>query len=250
MWLHSYLSDDDWKSLDDSAAKAGGATAGVNWVHAWVGKVGRIGNLGKIVGLVMASTQTVPLTAVWMLYLVRQHDEVRVKLEEELRRNGIEDGPRDLTYEKLNDPSGLVYVEAVVRETLRLFPPFPLIQREAQTDDTLGGVTIPAGMIVYVVPWLVHHNEAFFKEADSFRPERFLGEKGIAAHADASSDRLYVPFGRGVRMCAGSKLALADIKVLLVNAVVGGGWTSEWVGSEGDVPELGMAPWGVRVRFK
>lgn len=234
------------------------SAAGVSWVHAWVGKVGPIGKLGKIVGLLMASTQTVPLTGVWLLHLVAQNDDVRLKVLEELHANGIYD-PSDLDYDTLSSTTSLVYLEAVVKETLRMYPPFPLIQRQVQQDDILAGVTVPKGMIVYVVPWLVHRNERFWKDAHAFKPERFVKKEvdsngkvtvTVAQHGDTGSDWLYLPFGRGPRMCAGSKLALAELKVLLIHAVLRGELTSERSGVIRDerFPELGMVPRGIRIQ--
>lgn len=226
-------------------AEAVKSTAGLSWVHAWVGKVGKIGKLGKVVGLLMASTQTVPLTAVWMLHLVANDDGVRSQLREELHGISVRSAC-DLQYDDLGK---LPLADAVVKETLRLYPPFPLIQREAQGADVLCGITIPAGTPVYVVPWLVHRNPKLWSDADSFKPRRFLEN---ASHGDAPSDWAFLPFGRGVRMCAGSKLALTELKVLLVHAVLEYDIVSEGraMGRGSRFPELGMIPEGIDMRVR
>lgn len=234
------------RKLDDSmlAANRGNTSdvAGIGWVHAWVGKVGPVGKLGKVVGLLMASTQTVPLTAVWVMHLVGKDDHVRNKLRIELSRSDIH-SLSDVTVEKLEN---LVFLDAVVKETLRLYPPFPLIQRQAQRDDTLCRVQIPEGTIVYVVPWLVHRNPELWSRPHDFFPQRFESENG-RAHGDSSSDWAYLPFGRGPRMCAGSKLAFVELKVLLIEAILSYEWSSTWVRHPRDIrfPELGMVPKGV-----
>lgn len=215
-----------------------GGGAGLSWVHAWVGKVGRIGKLGKVVGLFMASTQTVPLTAVWMMELVGRDPAIRERVKEELDKLGVREY-RDVTVRALEE---MEFVDAVVKETLRLYPPFPLIQREAQADDVLCGVRVPKGALVYVVPWLVHRNSKYWADPHKFKPERFMGS---ARHGDAPSDWVYLPFGRGPRMCAGSRLALTELKVLLCCAVMGYEWKSG-----GDIvifPELGMVPNSVKL---
>lgn len=230
------------RSLDEIAARKEGKPAGVSWVHAWIGKVGVIGKLGKVVGLLMASTQTVPLTAVWLLHLVAGDTAVRQRLRAELIENGIH-SITDLDYARMDS---LVYTDAVIKETLRLYPPFPLMQRQAQRDDVLCGIRIPEKTIVYVVPWLVHRNERFWPNPHTFAPERFLGD-------DTRSDWLFLPFGRGSRMCAGARLALTELKVLLVHAVLGFEWTSERdIGEQGDerFPDLGMVPTGVRIAMR
>lgn len=231
-------------ALDEQAKKSGHKEASeMSWVHAWIGKVGTVGKLGKVVGLLMASTQTVPLTAVWMLHVVGNNKDIRMRLRRELEEGGMERFA-DVTYEKMTQ---LRLADAVVKETLRLYPPFPLIQREAQEDNIIGGISVDKGTIVYVIPWLIHHNEKFWKEANRFRPDRFLENE---RHGDGCSDWVYVPFGRGSRMCAGSKLALAELKVLLIKAVLEYRWTS--VRENGDVmyPELGMVPDGIRMQFE
>jgi Cytochrome P450 len=220
-------------------------SAGLNWVHAWVGKVGKVGKLGKVVGLLMASSQTVPVTAVWMLHLTAKHPSERERMKRELADLGVHSGC-DLQYAHLDQ---MPLVDAVVRETLRLYPPFPLIQRQAQVDDVLGGITVPTGTHVFVVPWLVHRNPKLWPAPHEFRPDRFIS--GDPFHGDAPSDWAYIPFGRGPRMCAGSHLALAELKVLLCFALLDFEWTSSCTsGEDGIFPELGMVPKGIRLFVK
>lgn len=251
------LGRDLCRRLDVAAAQIrreceGSAGAGLNWVHAWVGKVGSIGKLGKVVGLLMASSQTVPITAVWVLHLVAKHDDVRVRLLRELKEIGVHSAA-DLTFEHMDR---MPLAEAVIRETLRLYPPFPLIQRQAQVDDVLGDITVPKGTNVYIVPWLIHRNPKLWPDPHEFKPSRF--SKGSMAHGDAESDWAFVPFGRGPRMCAGSQLAIVELKVLLAFALLRCDWSTS---SESDrnaspgandsiFPELGMMPKGIQLFAK
>lgn len=227
--------------LDDTVllASKGNCTAGIGWVHAWVGKVGPIGKLGKVIGLLMASTQTVPLTAVWMLHLVGNDVEVQTQLRDELFTEEIH-STSDISTEKIDK---LRFLDAVVKETLRLYPPFPIIQRQAERDDVLCGVNIPKGTIVYAVPWLLHRNAKYWSEPHEFLPKRFDTEEG-RRHGDSPNDWVYFPFGRGPRMCAGSKLAYTELKVLLIHAVLSYEWRSLWIQKPKDkrFPELGMVP--------
>lgn len=232
------------KKIHNGVTTLRSSASGVSWVHAWIGKVGKIGKLGKVVGLLMASTQTVPLTAAWMLHLVANDEAVRNRLSDELERFGIK-SVEDMKYEDLEK---MDFMDGVVKETLRLYPPFPLIQRQAQDNDILGGIRIPNGTIVYVVPWLVHRNPAIWKEADSFKPERF--SDGNKSHGDAKSDWAYIPFGRGPRMCAGSKLAMAELKVLLCHAILSFKIKSEVADGNKRFPELGMMPVGMKMTVR
>lgn len=231
------------KNVSDTVNTMAKSTAGLSWVYAWVGKVGKVGKLGKVVGLLMASTQTVPLTAVWMLHLVGNDPRVRESLKRELEELGIS-SVKDLTSDHL---AVMKVGDAVVKETLRLYPPFPLIQRESQDDDVLGGLTIPQGTPVYVVPWLIHRNPKYWKDPDTFKPDRFLDSNN--SHGDSPSDWVYIPFGRGARMCAGSKLAITELKVLLSHAILSFDWEShcEPGARDGRFPELGMIPKGIKL---
>lgn len=236
------------KTLDEpawqTASASTGGYSGLSWVHAWVGKAGKIGKLGKVVGLLMASSQTVPLTAVWVLFLVARHKEVHRQLLQELEQLDVTSAD-DLTAVHLEK---LVVADAVVKETLRLYPPFPLIQRQAQADNVLGGIFVPDGTAAYVVPWLIHRNPAIWKNAHEFVPDRFRnGGPHCSRRGDAESDWAYLPFGRGARMCAGSLLAMSELKTLLVLSVLG--YDVDASGSDPSAgstfPPLGMIPSGV-----
>lgn len=97
-----------------------------------------------------------------------------------------------LTPDDLHD---LVFTERVILETLRCYPPFPLIQRcPEQSDDNLNGFTIPAGMAVSIVPWVIHHNEKYWPDPMRFDPSRF---DSSSPNYRRISPFVYLPFGRG-----------------------------------------------------
>jgi cytochrome P450 len=102
------------------------------------------------------------------------------------------------------------FLDAVVKETLRLYPPAWAIGREPLEDVELGGFRIPRGSQIWLSPWVSHHDERWFPEPDAFRPERWR---------DGLADRLprfaYFPFGGGPRTCIGSHFALLEMKLVL-----------------------------------
>jgi cytochrome P450 len=104
----------------------------------------------------------------------------------------------------------LVYTEAVIRETMRLYPPVPLITREAIGDCMIGPYPIKAGNVVFVSPWVQHRNPELFPDPQSFRPERWL---------DGLAERLprfaYMPFGGGPRICIGDRFAMMEAVLIL-----------------------------------
>ncbi|OSX75165.1 hypothetical protein BU14_0251s0005 [Porphyra umbilicalis] len=217
-----------------------------HWVAAWVGTVRPVAKLGKVIGLLMASSQTVPLTIVWLLHLLDTHPAVRARLAAEADAVlGAGAARRSPTAADLDR---LPYTEAVVKETLRLYPPFPLIQRVATDEAVLGGVAIPAGTPVFVLPYLLHRNAAHFSAPHTYDPDRWLGA-GRRVAGGAPSEWAYAPFGRGPRACAGAALALAELKIAAVTAVTAGRFEVEWAGGRppGVFPPLGVVPAGARV---
>jgi len=109
-------------------------------------------------------------------------------------------------HDRLDDPTA---VEAVLRESLRLYPPAWAMGRRAIADHVADGVTIPAGSVVIVSPWLLHRDPRWWPEPAAFDPERW---HGIEPTIDR---RAYVPFGAGSRMCIGEGFAEVEATTLL-----------------------------------
>jgi cytochrome P450 len=98
----------------------------------------------------------------------------------------------------------LVYTRAVFEETMRLYPPVPILSREAVVDETFNGQSIPKGSFIMVLPWLLHRHKKLWDKPDHFVPERFLpGGKTPSKFA-------YIPFSIGPRICAGMAFGLTE----------------------------------------
>jgi cytochrome P450 len=101
-------------------------------------------------------------------------------------------------------------LDAVLRETMRLYPPAWAIGREPLDDIDIGGFRIPRGSQIWLSQWVMHHDERWFPEPEEFRPERWK---------DGLADRLprfaYFPFGGGPRTCIGSHFAMLEMKIVL-----------------------------------
>ena len=89
----------------------------------------------------------------------------------------------------------------MVEEALRLYPPIPLLAREAQATAQLPGLTVQKGALAIVSPWLVHRHRDHWEAPDEFRPERFLPS------APPPPRHAYLPFSLGPRVCTGAHLA-------------------------------------------
>ena len=114
-------------------------------------------------------------------------------------------------------------LDAVVRESLRLYPPQYLLFREPLTDVSLDGFRLPAGRPVVLAPWLYHRDGRFWDDPETFRPRRWLDGQSTVGPVDGTTtddDRpasAYVPYGIGPRRCVGRQMATR----LLRTAVAG-----------------------------
>lgn len=93
---------------------------------------------------------------------------------------------------------------------MRLYPPAWTIERDATTDDEIGGVTIPARSTVVVSPYLLHRDPEFWPNPEGFDPTRFLPD-----HASHRPKCAYLPFGGGRRICVGAGFAQLEAALIL-----------------------------------
>ncbi|KAH7153542.1 putative benzoate 4-monooxygenase cytochrome P450 [Dactylonectria macrodidyma] len=106
----------------------------------------------------------------------------------------------------------LTYLDAVIKETLRLYAPLPASEpRSMPIDTTIDGYLIPAGTVVSMSPYTLHRNPEVFPEPLKFKPERWLGECGDLAEMK----KWFWAFSSGGRMCIGLHLAMAEMTTLL-----------------------------------
>lgn len=115
----------------------------------------------------------------------------------------------------------LPYLDAVVRESLRLYPPQYLLFREPTEPVELAGYSVDPGTMVVLPPWLLHRDERFWDDPAAFRPARWTGADPSGTPTAAGPDRpeyAYFPYGGGPRHCLGMRLA--DQTLRLVLAVV------------------------------
>ena len=138
------------------------------------------------------------------LYLISRHPEVQQKIIEEIKTVLGTDKERAVS---LRDLGELKYLECVIKESLRLYPPVPIIGRYFTEDVIIRGNKIPAGTNFTVGIYVTLRDPMYFPEPDSFKPERFLDDSINKMHAYA-----YIPFSAGPRNCIGQKFALLEMK--------------------------------------
>lgn len=139
--------------------------------------------------------------------------EVLRRAQEEL---DIHVGNKRLVEE--SDISKLVYLQAVVNETLRLYPPGPLSGIRLFSEDcTVGGYNIAAGTHLITNIWKIHTNPEVWAEPLEFKPERFLNRN---KQLDVKGQRFdFIPFGCGRRACPGMNLGIQMTQLMLASLI-------------------------------
>jgi cytochrome P450 len=147
----------------------------------------------------LAGHETTALTLGWTWYLLSENPAAEAKLHEEL--HGVLGGRAP----ELKDLERLPYLQAVVNEALRLYPPAYLLARTSIAPCNIGGYDFPVGTTVLASQWVMHRDARYFDDPDAFRPERWL--EGLMGRLPAGA---YFPFGDGPRRCIGQSFALME----------------------------------------
>lgn len=153
----------------------------------------------EVAVLFMAGHETTANSVAWTWYLLSQVPEVEARFHAEIA--SVLGG----RLPSFQDAAKLVYTRAIFEEALRLYPPVPILPREALQDESFQNMKIPKGSLIFVVPWLLHRHRLLWERPDHFVPERFLGE-----NAERISKFQYVPFSIGPRICAGMAFGLTE----------------------------------------
>jgi cytochrome P450 len=154
--------------------------------------------------LYIAGHETTGNTLTWAFTLLARNPEVVERIAAE-----VDDVLGDAT-PTMEHYRRLPYTEAVIKETLRLYPPAWLLPVTASADAEVAGYAVPAGTEVWMSQWVTHRDPRWFPGPERFRPERFLGEEGAAIPPFA-----WFPFGGGPHVCMGSRFALLETVLVL-----------------------------------
>jgi cytochrome P450 len=157
----------------------------------------------EVMTLMLAGHETTSNGLSWASFLLAEHPEWILKLREELSEYGKT--PEELTKEDLTK---LPLLDAVWKESLRLYPPIPIISRQTLEEDVIGGFKVPAGVSVQCCPYVTHRDERFWNQPNTFMPERFVDR------VISRDDCTYFPFAKGPRACIGEELA--NVEGLLI----------------------------------
>ncbi|XP_039155015.1 cytochrome P450 CYP82D47 [Eucalyptus grandis] len=168
-----------------------------------------------VVNNIVAGSDTTYLTLTWVLSLLLNHKHILKRAQEEMdlmvgKDKWIQD----------SDIENLPYLQAIVKETLRLYPTAPLAApHEARADCTVSGYRIPKGTRIIINVWKLHRDPQVWSNPEKFLPERFLtnhsGMDALGQHFK------FIPFGSGRRSCPGAMLALRVTHLTLARLLQG-----------------------------
>jgi len=189
---------------------------------------------GILADMFAAGTDTSHLVLEFTMAELMLHQHVMARLQAEVRSIIMPKGQQVITEEYLTE---MPYLKAVIKETLRLHPPAPLLIPHLSLEEcTIDGYVVPAGTTVFVNFWAIGRDPRFWDGAEEFKPERFIN-KGAALDF-RGSDFQYVPFGSGRRICAGIDFAMANVEIMLANLVCHFDWDITGGGTEIDMTEV------------
>ncbi|KAK3016552.1 hypothetical protein RJ639_005813 [Escallonia herrerae] len=165
--------------------------------------------------ILTAATDTTTSTLIWALALMLNNKQVMKKAQEEI---DINIGKERQVEEP--DMKNLVYLQAVIKETLRLYPPVPLwLPHESTEECTVGGYRIPKGTRLLLNLSKIHRDPQAWLDPSEFQPERFLtSDKEIDVRGQNYELN---PFGSGRRMCPGISLGLQVLQLTLASLIHG-----------------------------
>jgi len=170
--------------------------------------------IDHMVFLMMAAHDTTTSTLTSMTYELARNPEWQERVREESRALG-EDGLG------LEDLDRLPALTRVMKETLRRYPPLPVIPRVAEKDFAFGGYRIPAHSMVVVSPIHTHHMEEWWEDPFLWDPDRFAPER--AEHERHT--HVWIPFGGGPHHCLGFRFAELQIKCIMHQMVQRYAWS-------------------------
>jgi len=159
-----------------------------------------------ILTFLAAGHETTAIALVWTFYLLSQYPQVRSKLQDEIR--SVLAG-REPT---LEDLAKLPYLDWVLNESMRLYPPAWLQMRFVAQESELDGVRLPVGTMVILSQWVMHRLPEIWQDPEVFRPERW-----DPANKQQIPPGAYFPFGGGPRTCIGMPLAQLEARIILAN---------------------------------
>ena len=159
----------------------------------------------------LAGSDTTGNTLSFTVYFLAMNPDVQEKLRKHIKE-AMDSNAEESLYDVVKN---IEYLDCVIKETLRLCPTLPVINRECSEAHDLNGMHIPAGTEILFATYAMHHDPDAWPEPERFDPERFRGPAKDARHPFQ-----FLPFGGGPRSCIAMRFALMEIKIVLVRVLM------------------------------
>jgi cytochrome P450 len=156
---------------------------------------------------IIAGYETTATTLQYLSYELAKNQEIQETMVKEMQQVLGENS--EPGYDECHN---LKYMEAVINETLRMYPPVHILSRQSDRGFDVNGVQVPAKTAIVIPVLNIGRDPEFYPDPDSFKPERFLA--GSKQEVDPLS---FLPFGYGPRICIGMRLAMMEMKIALVH---------------------------------
>ncbi|XP_021952885.1 cytochrome P450 9e2 [Folsomia candida] len=170
------------------------------------------GIVSNCVLFILAGFDTTQSLLLFCAYALAIHPEIQDKLRQEVD-TVLEENDGDFTYDSIHR---MAYLDMVINETLRFYPPAPITDRNCTRDYVFPGtdITVKKGEAVTIHIYGIHHDEEYYPEPEKFDPERFSPENRGKINTYA-----FLPFGQGPRNCIGMRFALTEVKLAIAQLV-------------------------------
>ncbi|AEE76989.1 cytochrome p450 [Arabidopsis thaliana] len=166
-----------------------------------------------ILALTLTGSDSTSITLTWAVSLLLNNPAALEAAQEEID-NSVGKG----RWIEESDIQNLKYLQAIVKETHRLYPPAPLTGiREAREDCFVGGYRVEKGTRLLVNIWKLHRDPKIWPDPKTFKPERFMEDKSQCEKSNFE----YIPFGSGRRSCPGVNLGLRVVHFVLARLLQG-----------------------------
>ncbi|XP_058729880.1 cytochrome P450 93B16-like [Vicia villosa] len=157
-----------------------------------------------------AATDTTAISVEWTISELFNNPKVLKKAQEEVERV-----TRNERLVSEADSPDLHYIHAIIKETMRLHPPIPMVMRKGAEDCEVDGKMIPKGSLVCINTWAMGRDQKIWENPLEFRPERFLESEGGSSIDIKGHHFELLPFGSGRRGCPGMPLAMRELPTFI-----------------------------------
>lgn len=193
----------------------------------------------EVATMIIAGFETTASAITWTLYLLARHPAVATAL-----RTEIDDATSERSLGELSLRS-LPLLNAVLCESLRMYPPAHRLSRRAMEPVHVGGYDFPEGADFIIPVWAVHRSPRHYAEPDTFRPDRWTAEMRASLPRFA-----FMPFSGGPRACIGQSLAFREMGIIVATIVSKFGLETSFVGEKAPYNGVTLVPDGSEMMLR